>query len=109
MDDEKKEELKESGVNQENIKKINDDKDKINNKIANFLKKFSFWEEFIGFICFCIILIVFEEEGIKLAFTEIIICTISSIFVYILGEIIDLVQENVNNTRAIIKILEDKR
>ena len=65
MNNEKKEELKAIGVSQEDINKLNVDKEKRNNTVANILKKISFWEGFIGFICFCIILIVFENEGIK--------------------------------------------
>ncbi len=109
MNNEKKEELKAIGVSQEDINKLNVDKEKRNNTVANILKKISFWEGFIGFICFCIILIVFENEGIILAFTEVIVCAISSIFMYSLGEIIDLIQENVNNTKTIIKMLENER
>ena len=109
MNNEKKEELKAIGVSQEDINKLNVDKEKRNNTVANILKKFSFWEGFIGFICFCIILIIFENEGIILAFTEVIVCAISSIFMYSLGEIIDLIQENVNNAKTIIKMLENER
>ena len=55
MNNEKKEELKAIGVSQEDINKLNVDKEKRNNTVANILKKISFWEGFIGFICFCII------------------------------------------------------
>lgn len=107
MNDVKKDELKAMGINQENINKPNINEEKRNNTVANVLKKLSFYEGFIGFICFCIILIAFEDEGIKIAFTEIIVCTVSSISLYIKGEIIDLIQQVVNNTNEIIKKLEN--
>lgn len=89
-------------MNNESLNKKTD-----NNLIANNLKKIAFVGVFLGIIFFCVILICFENVGIIPGIIWLCGCIFSSLFIYAIGEIIDLIQQVVNNTNEIIKKLEN--
>lgn len=78
-----------------------------NNLIANNLKKIAVAGVFLGIIFFCVILICFENAGIIPGIIWLCGCILSSLFIYAIGEILDLIQQIVNNTDEIIKKLEN--
>lgn len=88
---------------------MNTENTDINNVLANNLKRFAFIGIFLGLIFLCLILIYFENDGIIPGITILCFCVLNSLYIYILGEIIDLIQKNVNNTDLIIKKSEIER
>lgn len=87
----------------------NESVNKVYTNKENNLKKYAFFITFLGVISFCLILIYFENNGIIPGIVLLGVCGINSLFLYGIGEIIDLLRENANDTKKIIKILENKR